>query len=69
LLVGTASLAGRRWGHVISGWLVGIPFTSGPITLFLFLDQGSSFAANAARSSSRPSRNGPGGSSHPSSPG
>jgi hypothetical protein len=48
LLVASASLAGRRWGHSISGWLVGIPFTSGPITLFLFLDHGESFAANAA---------------------
>jgi len=48
LLIATASLAGRRWGHAISGWLVGIPFTSGPITLFLFLDHGAAFAANAA---------------------
>ena len=48
VLIATASLAGRRWGHVISGWLVGIPFTSGPITLFLFLEHGASFAANAA---------------------
>ena len=48
MLIATASLAGRRWGHAISGWLVGIPFTSGPITLFLFLDQGPSFAAHAA---------------------
>ena len=32
MLIATASLAGRRWGHAISGWLVGIPFTSGPIT-------------------------------------
>jgi hypothetical protein len=48
LLIATASLAGRRWGHAISGWLVGIPFTSGPITLFLYLDHGATFAANAA---------------------
>ena len=48
LLIGTTSLAGRRWGHTISGWLVGIPFTSGPITLFLFLDHGPAFATNAA---------------------
>ena len=48
MLIATASLAGRRWGHAISGWLVGIPFTSGPITLFLFLEHGASFAANAA---------------------
>jgi hypothetical protein len=48
LLIATASVAGRRWGHAISGWLVGLPFTSGPITLFLFLEHGASFAANAA---------------------
>ena len=48
MLIGTASLAGRRWGHAVSGWLVGIPFTSGPITLFLFLDHGAEFAMNAA---------------------
>lgn len=48
LLIASASLAGRRWGHAISGWLVGIPFTSGPITLFLYLDHGAAFAANAA---------------------
>ncbi|HVR88789.1 MAG TPA: hypothetical protein VHG53_04510 [Candidatus Limnocylindria bacterium] len=48
MLVATASLAGRRWGHAISGWLVGFPFTSGPITLFLALDHGPTFAANAA---------------------
>ena len=46
--MGTASLAGRRWGHAVSGWLVGIPFTSGPITLFLYLDHGAAFATNAA---------------------
>lgn len=48
MLIATASVAGRRWGHAISGWLVGIPFTSGPITLFLFLEHGATFAANAA---------------------
>ncbi|MEP7004116.1 MAG: hypothetical protein ABI888_06205 [Chloroflexota bacterium] len=32
----------------MSGWLVGIPFTSGPITLFLYLDHGAGFATNAA---------------------
>jgi hypothetical protein len=44
----TASLIGRRFGPAVSGWLVGIPFTSGPITLFLYLDHGASFAAHAA---------------------
>lgn len=47
-LIAAASLAGRRWGPAISGWLVGIPFTSGPITFFLALTHGDAFAAEAA---------------------
>jgi hypothetical protein len=47
-LIGTASLAGRRWGHSISGWLVALPLTTGPITFFLALTHGPSFAATAA---------------------
>jgi hypothetical protein len=47
-LIGAASLAGRRWGPAVSGWLVGIPFTSAPIALFLALGQGTAFAATAA---------------------
>jgi len=47
-LIGAASLAGRRWGAAVGGWLVGIPFTSGPIALFLALDHGPSFAASAS---------------------
>lgn len=48
LLIGAASLAGRRWGPAVSGWLVGLPLTSGPITFFLALSHGASFAAAAA---------------------
>jgi hypothetical protein len=48
LLVGMASLAGRRWGSGIGGWLVGIPFTSGPIAFFLAIGQGTHFAAAAS---------------------
>jgi hypothetical protein len=48
ILVGAASLAGRRWGSGVSGWLIGIPFTSAPIALFLTLDAGPSFGARAA---------------------
>jgi hypothetical protein len=48
LLVGAASLAGRRWGSEIGGWLVGIPLTSGPIAFFLALNPGPRFAAAAA---------------------
>src|SRR5918992_6278593 len=47
-LIGAASLAGRRWGAAVGGWLVGIPFTSGPIAFFLALDHGASFAASAS---------------------
>ena len=47
-LVGVASLAGRRWGAAVSGWLVGIPLTSGPIAFFLALDPGVHFAADAS---------------------
>jgi hypothetical protein len=48
VLIGAASLAGRRWGSVVSGWLVGIPFTSAPVAFFLALDPGPRFAAAAA---------------------
>ncbi|MFN8484901.1 MAG: hypothetical protein U0768_17845 [Anaerolineae bacterium] len=47
-LIGAASLAGRRWGPALSGWIVGLPFTSGPLTFFLALSQGASFAQAAA---------------------
>jgi hypothetical protein len=47
-LIGGASLAARRWGHAVSGWLVGLPLTSGPIAFFLALERGASFAAAAA---------------------
>ncbi len=49
VLVGLVSLVGRRWGPSISGWLVGLPLTSGPIALFLALDHGTTFAALAAQ--------------------
>jgi hypothetical protein len=48
VLVGAASLASRRWGSAVGGWLVGIPFTSGPVAFFLALDPGPRFAATAA---------------------
>ena len=37
---GNASLASRRWGPAVGGWLVGLPLTSGPIAFFLAVDQG-----------------------------
>jgi hypothetical protein len=32
----------------LSGWLVGLPLTSGPVVFFLAIDQGSRFATTAA---------------------
>lgn len=47
-LIGLASLAGRKWGASVSGWLIGLPLTSAPITLFLAFEQGTAFASRAA---------------------
>lgn len=47
-LIGLASLAGRKWGHAISGWLVALPLTTGPIVFFLAISYGPQFAADAA---------------------
>ncbi len=47
-LIAAASLAGRRWGPAISGWLVGLPLTSAPVAFFLALAHGTAFAAAAA---------------------
>jgi len=43
-----ASLAARRWGHAVSGYLGGMPLIGGPITYFLALDHGAAFAARSA---------------------
>lgn len=43
-----ASVAGRRWGHSVSGYLGGLPMIGAPITLFLALDLGPEFAARSA---------------------
>lgn len=48
ILIGLVSLAGRRWGPVVSGWLVGLPLTAGPVALFLALEQGAAFEAHSA---------------------
>lgn len=47
LLILMASLAGRRWGESVGGWFVGLPLTSGPVCLFLALEQGPGFAARS----------------------
>jgi hypothetical protein len=47
-LIGLASLAGRKWGHAVSGWIVALPLTTGPIVFFLALTHGVAFAADTA---------------------
>jgi len=49
LLIAAATLAARRWGPAVGGWLAGLPLTSGPVSVFLALEQGQAFAAQAAR--------------------
>lgn len=43
-----STLAGRRFGPAVSGWLIGLPLTSGPIAAFFAVEQGRGFAARAA---------------------
>jgi hypothetical protein len=47
IMVG-ATLAGRRWGRLTTGWLVGLPLTSGPINVFFAVEHGPHFAGRAA---------------------
>jgi uncharacterized membrane protein (GlpM family) len=42
------SLAGKRWGPSVAGWLSGLPVVVGPILFFLAIEQGQAFAAQAA---------------------
>jgi hypothetical protein len=48
LLMALATYATRRWGAAVGGWIVGLPLTSGPISLFLAIERGTSFAQAAA---------------------
>jgi len=50
ILVAAASLASRKWGDAVGGWLAGFPFVAGPILLVIALEQGCPFAAKAAQS-------------------
>ena len=47
-LIAAVTLAGRRWGPQVAGWLSAFPIVSGPILLAIALEQGSDFAATAA---------------------
>ena len=48
ILVAAATLVARRWGPKAGGILVGFPLSTGPIFLFLAIEQGLAFAERAA---------------------
>lgn len=45
------SLAAKRWGPSVAGWLAGLPVVTGPILLFLAVERGDAFASKAAAAS------------------
>ncbi len=47
-LILIASLAARRWGVLVAGWIAGFPLTSGPVSIFLAVEQSPAFARTAA---------------------
>lgn len=49
-IVGLVTIAGRLWGHHISGVLAGLPINLGPILAFLTLERGVHFAESTAES-------------------
>jgi uncharacterized membrane protein (GlpM family) len=45
--IGLISLAERRWGPTIAGWLAGLPAVAGPILFLLWLEKGAAFPRSA----------------------
>jgi hypothetical protein len=45
------SLAGRRWGPSVGGWLIGLPMNAGVVVFFVALEQGNAFASKTAQGS------------------
>ena len=48
LLIGGVTLADRRWGAAVGGWLSAFPMISAPILFFIVLEHGAAFASDAA---------------------
>ena len=48
-LLAIVTLAGRRWGQRVAGWLGSFPIVAGPILLILTLENGGAFGAAAAQ--------------------
>ena len=47
-VIALASLASRRFGPAVGGWLIGLPVTAAPVVLFIALDHGPRFATRVA---------------------
>lgn len=47
-LIWLITIAGRRWGPGVAGWLSGFPIVSAPVLFFFSVEHGSAFAAEAA---------------------
>ena len=47
-LVAIVTLAVRRWGPAVGGWLAALPIVAGPVLVIYALEQGTTFAAAAA---------------------
>lgn len=47
-LVAAVTLAVRRWGPAVGGWLSGMPVVAGPVLVFFAVEQGTAFAARAS---------------------
>lgn len=51
LLLALVTMAGRRWGQNLAGWLGSFPIVAGPILLILAIENGNDFGARAAQMS------------------
>jgi hypothetical protein len=47
-VIAGATLAARRFGPSVGGWLIGLPMTAGPVLLFLAPEHGARFADHVA---------------------
>jgi hypothetical protein len=51
LIIVAATLVSRHWGERVGGLMIGLPLTSGPVSIFFAIEQGRAYAAGAAKGS------------------
>jgi hypothetical protein len=47
-VIASATVAARRFGPAVGGWLVGLPLTCAPVVLFVAVERGPTFAAHVS---------------------